>query len=132
MHVLDHGFALFHSVLVGFCLLGWLSRRTRRAHLVTMCLVMLSWFGLGPVYGFGYCPLTDWHWQVKRRLGETGLPASYVKYFVDAATGHDSDRLLVDVSVAVLGIGAFGVSLALNWRDRRRSGAGASRHRADP
>ena len=32
--------------------------------------------GLGAVYGWGYCPCTDWHWDVKRRLGETGLPRS--------------------------------------------------------
>jgi hypothetical protein len=81
----------------------------------------LSWFGLALFYGFGYCPSTDWHWQVKRARGETGLPNSYVKYYLDRLTGLNWDHRLVDSTVLLFGLAALGLSIALNWRDWRRS-----------
>ena len=71
-------------------------------------------------YGFGYCPCTDWHWQVKKKLGEQDLLSSYVKYYVDRLSGFDWDPFSVDLTVAILGILAFAVSIYLNWCDWRR------------
>lgn len=119
--VLDVALLVFHLALIGFNLTGWIWRGTRRIHLAVILLTMISWFGLGVFYGLGYCPLTDWHWRVKEKRGETDLPASYVKYYVDALTGLDSDPALVDGIVLVLGLSAFAASLAVNWRDRRRA-----------
>lgn len=99
--------------------------RTRRLHLAVISLTVLSWFGLGMFYGIGYCPCTDWHWQVKRALGEVELPVSYVKYYLDRFTGLDLDPMAIDVSVAVLGVGALLVSLVLNLRDWKRTHARA-------
>lgn len=118
--VLDVFFILFHTSLVVFNLTAWIWPRTRRIHLLVIGLTILSWFGLGIFYGWGYCPCTDWHWQVKRALGETNLPASYVKYYLDAVTGFSWDPTLVDVGVALLGLTAFSLSAYLNWRDERR------------
>lgn len=118
---LDAAFLVFHTALVTFNLTGWMWRKTRRIHLAAISLTVLSWFGLGIFYGWGYCPCTDWHWQVKRRLGETDLPASYVKYYLDALTGMTWDASLVDTGVAVIGLGAFAVSVYLNGRDYRRA-----------
>lgn len=115
---LDIGFFLFHSLLVAFNLTGWIWPKTRRLHLVTISLTCLSWIGLGAFYGFGYCPSTDWHWEVKARLGETNLPASYVKYYLDAATGLDWNAGIVDGTVAVLGVGALALSIVVNVRNR--------------
>ena len=114
---LDVFFVVFHSCIVAFNLTGWIWRRTRRLHLIVIGLTILSWFGLGIFYGWGYCPCTDWHWDVKRQLGATNLPDSYVKYYLDAASGMSWDPLLVNTVVAGLGIGAFAVSVWLNWRD---------------
>ena len=118
---LDISFLLFHSALIGFNVTGWIWKKTRRVHLAVMSLTCFSWCGLGFFYGFGYCPCTDWHWQVKRALGETGLPASYFKYYLDGLTGLDWDPSLVDLSVAVIGLAALGASIGLNGRDWRRS-----------
>ncbi len=107
-----------HSAFIVFNLFGWLWRKTRRLHLAVILLTCLSWFGLGVFYGFGYCPFTDWHWDIKRQLGETDLPLSFVKYYVDRLTGIDWDPYLVDMSVLVLGLAALGLSLLVNWRDR--------------
>ena len=83
---LDYFFVTFHTGLVLFDLTGWAWKRTRRIHLIVMGLTIVSWFGLGLFYGWGYCPCTDWHWAVKVKLGETNLPNSYVKYYVDRLT----------------------------------------------
>ncbi|MDA2925514.1 DUF2784 domain-containing protein [Acidobacteria bacterium AH-259-L09] len=118
---LDIFFLIFHSSLIIFNLIGWVWKQTRKAHLLVLSLTMCSWFGLGIWYGFGYCPCTDWHWQVKRKLGELELPTSYVKYYLDKLTGLDWNPVILDTSVAVLGLATFGVSIVLNWRDWRRA-----------
>ena len=119
-HILDALFVAFHVLLIGFNLLGWAWRRTRRLHLLAISVTLLSWFGLGVAYGWGYCPLTDWHWDVKRALGESALPASWVKYYLDRLTNLDWNAGVVDVLVIGSGLGAFVVSLTLNMRDLRR------------
>jgi hypothetical protein len=124
--VLDHAFVVFHGGIVLFNLMGWAWQRTRRLHLVVISLTLLSWFGLGLWFGWGYCPCTDWHWQVKARLGETDLPPSYIKYYADALTGMSWDPRLIDVVTLATTLSAFLLSCVLNWRDRtcfRRLGA---------
>ncbi|MDE2983020.1 MAG: DUF2784 domain-containing protein [Gemmatimonadota bacterium] len=113
-------FVAFHTALIVFNMLGWAWRRTRRFHLLTISATLFSWFGLGVAYGWGYCPLTDWHWQVKRALGETGLPASWVKYYLDQLTGLAWNATLVDVLVIGVALAALVLSIGLNLRDRRR------------
>lgn len=117
----DLSLLLFHGSLVVFNACGWAWRRTRRLHLCTILLTMASWFGLGLVYGWGYCPLTDWHWRIKRALGETGLPASWMKYYLDHMTGLDLDQSLVDAVVVVPATAALALSACLAVRDRQRS-----------
>ena len=114
---LDIFFIIFHSSLIVFNLVGWIWKRARKAHLLVLSLTMCSWFGLGNWYGFGYCPVTDWHWQVKRKLGESELPTSYVKYCMDKLTGLDWNPAVLDSLIPALMLAAFGVSLCLNWRN---------------
>ena len=121
LKILDISFAVFHTALIVFNLTGWAFRKTRRIHLAVISLTILSWFGLGYFYGFGYCPCTDWHWDVKLALGERGLPASWVKYYVDWLTGKDWDASLIDTAVGAFGFSALIVSIIVNWRDRRKS-----------
>ena len=119
--LIDIGFLTLHGMLVLFNLVGWIWSRTRRLHLITMGLTMLSWFALGLWRGFGYCPLTDWHWQVKRQLGQGPLPYSWFKYYLDGLTGYDWNPAFVDGAVVALGLAAFGLSIAGNLRDWRRA-----------
>lgn len=116
---LDYFFLLFHAALILFVLGGWVPRRTRRLHLLVTASILVSWFGLGLWYGIGYCPCTDWHWEIKRKLGETGLPFSYVKYYLDTLTRNRWSAAFVDQMVVFCGLAAFSLSLWLNWRDRR-------------
>lgn len=116
---LDYFFIVFHGSLVLFNITGWVWQRTRRIHLITSGLSIFSWFGLGIIYGWGYCPCTDWHWNVKRKIGETNLPNSYVKYYADKLTGFAWDPLAVDTAVLITGILAFALSCRLNLQDYR-------------
>jgi len=94
---LDILFYLLHVLLMGFNLSGWIWRSTRKLHLISLSLTLGSWSILGIWYGFGYCFLTHWHWNVKRLLGETDLPNSFVKYFLDGLLRSDFDAGIVDV-----------------------------------
>ncbi|MDZ7718820.1 MAG: DUF2784 domain-containing protein [Balneolaceae bacterium] len=112
-------FVIFHGSFTLFNIFGWAWKRTRRIHLYTISLTILSWIGLGLFYGWGYCPSTDWHWQVKRQLGEQNLPASYIKYYADYLTGMNWDPFVVNMSTAAIGISAFLLSIYFNWSDRK-------------
>lgn len=123
---LDYFFIILHGGFVVFNLTGWAWRRTRRIHLAAIGLTLASWFGLGIFYGWGYCPCTEWHWRVKYQLGETDLPYSYAKYYLDRLTGFAWDPLTVDAGVLILGLLAFALSCWFNWKDGlgRRAGKG--------
>ena len=76
--ILNGLFFVFHTAWIAFNCVGWIWRRTRPWQLATVSLTALSWFGLGVWYGWGYCPCTDWHWQVRARLGHQD-PPSYIQ-----------------------------------------------------
>jgi hypothetical protein len=119
-HVLDIFFIIFHSSLVIFNLFGWIIRRTRTLNLFTLLLTGASWFLLGIIVGtLGYCPLTEWHFNVLLRLGESNLPNSYIKYLTDRITGLDVSASLVDKVTLYSFIAALTISLFLNIRDFR-------------
>lgn len=130
LRLLDWTLLVVHGSLVIFNVSGWAWRRTRRLHLVVVSGTVASWFGLGAAYGWGYCPLTDWHWQVKVALGETGLPASWVKHYLDVLTGATWDPAVVDAFVGATGAGALALAATLAVRDR--STARAAEHPVAP
>jgi len=126
-HLLDAAFFAFHTLLIVFNVFGWMWGRTRRANLVCLVLTGLSWVGLGYWYGWGYCPCTDWHWQVRERLGAGPMPTSYLKFLGDSITGLNLDPLWVDrTAVGVLALALIG-SLAANVRDTRAARRKAAR-----
>lgn len=125
LRLADVSLAAAHLALTGFNLLGWIWPKTRRLHLVVLAGTLLSWFGLGVFYGWGYCPLTDWHWRIKLARGERGLPGSFLKYWLDRLTGVSWDPLLVDVLALAFAVAALAASIALNLRDRKRGTATA-------
>jgi hypothetical protein len=117
---LNVGFFVFHTAWIAFNCLGWISRRTRPWQLGTVSLTAGSWFGLGVWYGWGYCPCTDWHWQVRARLGFDD-PPSYIQLLIQQLTGIDLNRTTADaLAVVTLATSAF-LGVLLTVRDRRRS-----------
>ena len=107
-----------HLILILFNLLGWIRRRWLRVHLWVAGLTLLSWFGLGLFYGMGYCFLTDWHWDIKRKLGEKDLPASFVEYFLEEITNRDWNTEVVDYLTVVPFVVAIIISVYLNFKKR--------------
>jgi hypothetical protein len=115
---LNVGFFVFHTSWMLFNCVGWAWRRTRRWHLATVTLTALSWFGLGIWYGWGYCPCTEWHWQVRARLGYDD-PASYIQLLVRELTGIAPDTGWANsLAVGTLAVAA-GLSTFLTVRDLR-------------
>ena len=117
--LLDYFLFFLHLLIIGFNLSGWIWKKTTRLHLLSIALVTVSWFGLGVFYGWGYCPLTDWEWQVKNELGETGLPNSFIRYLAEKIFQHSfSPDFISTITGIVFAIVAL-LSLYRNfWPDK--------------
>ncbi len=116
-YLLDKFFFVFHSTIIVFNLFGWMWKKTRQTNLMVLSLTGASWFVLGIWYGIGYCPCTDWHWQVRMELGHLDVPNSYVKFLIDSVTGLNVNTRLVDGMTLTLFILALGASIYTNVRD---------------
>lgn len=119
---LDKFFFVFHSAMMILILFGWIWKKTRLVNLVVILLTAFSWFILGIWYGYGYCPSTDWHWQVRAKLGYHDLPNSYTKFLIDSFTGWDVRQRDVDIVTLILLVSALAGSLMANiraWRKKR-------------
>jgi hypothetical protein len=117
MKFLDIFFTAFHSLLVLFNMFGWIWKKTRRLNLICILLTAASWLLLGIFYGLGYCPLTDWHFTILRKLGYTNLPDSYLSFLFTRLTGLQVNQEWVD-AVTLWGLVlALMISLYLNFRN---------------
>lgn len=120
MKFLDYFFLAFHFGIVIFNLFGWIWKKTRKANLILLLLTGASWFGLGIFYGFGYCPFTDWHWQVLDNLGDMPRETSYMQYLFSRVLGIHIGSKVVDVGTLISYLVALILSVTLNIRDFRR------------
>jgi hypothetical protein len=120
--ILDIFFVVFHSAIILFNLSGWIWKRTRKWNLAVLGLTGFSWLVIGLIVGsLGYCPLTDWHFSVLAKLGNSELPGSYVKYLADRLTGLSFDAHMVDMVTLYSFLAALLVSLLLNIKDYLKS-----------
>jgi hypothetical protein len=122
--ILDILFFWSHIVIILFNLFGWIWSKTRKAHLWVISLTIFSWLILGLRYGLGYCFLTDWHWDVKRKLGESGMPASFIKYFLDEYTSITLAAGAVDWITAIAFILVVMATVYVNFIKGRFSQSG--------
>lgn len=120
LHFLNYFFYIFHTVLVLFNLFGWLHPKTRKFHFYSLVITLFSWRILGIWYGFGYCLLTDWHYQVLRKLGETGMPSSYIAFLIEIFTGWLPGADLVNNWTLILTVVALVCSVWVNFFRRNR------------
>lgn len=118
--LLDWFFTLLHLIIIGFNLLGWIWQSTRKLHLMVVALTLGCWLILGIWYGLGYCPITDWQWQIKEKLGEVNLPNSFIKYYADKISGQDISSLFIDIVTGVSFALAVIFTIYMNFIKRKR------------
>jgi len=119
-YILNKFFFVFHSTWIIFNLFGWMWKKTRLANLITLSLTAFSWFILGIWYGYGFCPSTEWHWQVRIKLGIYDMPSSYLKFLIDSMTGLNISEGAVNIFAFVFLILAFSVSIMINIKDWKK------------
>ncbi len=120
---LDTTLTILHLLFIGFFLFGWCFKKFRNLHYYSVLIVGVSWFLLGLYYGFGYCPLTDYHWRIKEMRGEHDLPYSFIEYVIEASTGHDVSSDLVNYITLMLFLSIFILSLYLRYVRVKNSNA---------
>jgi hypothetical protein len=116
-YFLDKFFFVFHSFIILFNLFGWIWKKTRKANLILILLTLGSWFILGIWYGFGFCPSTEWHWQVRMKLGYYDMSSSYLVFLIKSLTGLEVERHIVDIFAVAFLASALGASIYTNWKD---------------
>ncbi|RQO66282.1 DUF2784 domain-containing protein [Pedobacter sp. KBW06] len=119
LNVLDFIYTLVHLLIIGFNLFAWAFPATRRLHLYGVAVTLACWLILGIWYGIGYCPVTDWQWQVKAQLGEQNLPNSFVKYYADKIIGQSVDANLIDALTAGSFLLSIIISVYLNFFSKK-------------
>lgn len=117
---LDYFFLTFHSIFTIFNIIGWIWKKTRKIHLIVAFLTVFSWVFLGIWYGWGYCFLTDWHWDVREALGNPPDSHSYVHFLIRETTGLDLPKNFVDKGIFIVFAISTSLSIWLNIRDFRR------------
>jgi hypothetical protein len=115
LRILDIFLTLFHLAIVGFNLFGWIPKRTRKANFILIVLTAASWFLLGIWYGMGYCPVTEWQWQVKEKLGETNIPNNFIEYISEKVFNRDFDTALIGIVTTVCFALAAAASVYVNF-----------------
>src|SRR3954462_13704726 len=117
---LDIFLTILHIAFTLFNLLGWIWKRTRKLHLITISLTAASWFILGIWYGWGYCFLTDWQWSIKEKLGERNLPSSFITYFANKLAGQSVSTPFINAATLICFILATTLTIYVNFFKRRR------------
>ena len=116
-YFLDYFFIIFHTALVLFNISGWIFKKTRKINLFTLLMTATSWYGLGIIYGWGYCYCTDWHWQVRDKLGYIDISHSYIHFLLLEITGINFNEILVINATVFIFFAALIMSLIFNFFD---------------
>jgi hypothetical protein len=114
-HILNVFFFVFHVALIPFNLFGWIFKPLRKWNIVTLGITAFSWVVLGIFFGFGYCFLTDWHWQIREKLGYVNPYNSYVHFLVETLFGIHVSSTLVEWWTGILFVAALIMSVITNF-----------------
>lgn len=109
---LDYFFHLLHILLIVWNLKGWMFKKLRFLHFLSLNFLWFFWIIVGFFYGFGYCPLTDYHWRVKFYKGEQNLPSSYITYLLNQMNFYPNETM-VDMFVLSITILIYAISFYL-------------------
>jgi hypothetical protein len=119
LHLADILLTLLHVIIIIFNLFGWIFPATRKAHFICIVITAFCWFVLGIWFGWGYCPITDWQWHIKEKLGETNLPASFITYYANKITGMHFSDSVINILTLILFLLAAIISVYVNFRKKK-------------
>jgi len=117
LQFLDIFFLVFHALFTLFNMTGWIWKKTRRIHLVTVTATAFSWFIFGIWYGWGFCFCTEWHWRVRSALDRPIMSSSYIHFLILEITGISLPEQAVDNATMAVFIACCVMTVALNLRD---------------
>jgi Protein of Unknown function (DUF2784) len=103
---------LAHLAAMAFIVFGWMLPATRMANWYLIVLTFVSWFGLGLVFGFGFCLITGIQSKIRQRLGYSEPMDSFVKHVLDRLTGRDLNPLHVEIGTQA---GFYIAAVASAW-----------------
>lgn len=86
------------------------------ANLILIAATLASWYILGKWLGRGYCPVTAWHWKIRRKMGAS-IPDSYIKLVIDAVTGKEVSASYVNALTLIATLASGITSVVLNIVD---------------
>lgn len=110
-----------HLFVIAFNLFGWIVPKWRMAHMWVVGITLFSWIVLGFWFGFGYCILTDFEWDIKRQLGESGLPNSFITYLTNNVMGLSIRPSTIDIITVAAFVPAVLLSIYFNFFKSSRS-----------
>jgi hypothetical protein len=114
--VLNALFHVVHVAIIGFVAIGWIFPRLLPAHLALALATLASWFILGRWLGRGYCPVSDWHWRIKGKLGAGRPQGTYIHQLLQNLCGAKLDSERVDKAVVFCTVLVTAISLVLNFK----------------
>ena len=117
---LDKLFLIVHTAIIVFNLLGWVWKPTRKYNLALLLLTAFSWIILGIWYGWGYCPLTEWHWNILEKIDVKDLPDSYITYLLERILHLKVDTSIVEKATVIGFIFAITFSIIFNIKDYQK------------
>lgn len=120
LFLIDQLLLILHLLVIFINVLGWWPRRTRPLQRWTLLLTGFSWLGCGAFYGWGYCFLTDWHWDIKRARGELDIPRSFLQYVLQKYLGVYLPNNLVDTIAATVLVLVLLITILQIFRARFR------------
>lgn len=116
LHFLNVFFFVFHFALIVFNLVGWAFQKTRKWHLASLMITAFSWFVLGIFYGWGYCFLTDWHYDIRYNLGLIVDASSYIHFLLKRLSLDFWSAQVTDIMTGVIFGSSLVLSLFFNFR----------------
>jgi len=116
----DVALTFVHIIIIGFNLFAWMFSATRKAHFICVIITAFCWFVLGIWFGWGYCPVTDWQWHIKEKLGEINLPASFITYYADKITGRNFSDTFINTLTLMLFLLAAIISVHVNFFKKKK------------
>ena len=107
-----------HLLVILVNVFGWLFSATRKIQFLLIHITAFSWLVLGFFWGWGYCFLTDWHWEIKRARGEPVAFTDFFSYYLNQLGFSISDQNWVPTVVGTIFFLVFLISHLQYWKIR--------------